>query len=67
MQQDLQQLLRSMEQMWEPAEEEWAFMELTYELQRTCVTHDVGERDFNLMRYKCPVCNAVFKKIRHKN
>ncbi len=62
MQPDLSELLRAMELQWEPQEEEWAFLELLYALEKTCKIHGVGERDFDLMRYKCPVCGIVFEK-----
>ena len=55
-------LLRAMEKMWEPLEEEWAFTELLYKLEETCLKHRVGERDLAVMRYKCPVCKKVLKK-----
>ena len=61
---DLTNLLKAMEKMWEPLEEKWAFMEILYELENTCPEHGIGERDFDLMRYRCPVCKRVLKKER---
>lgn len=58
----LAEILRAFELQWEPLEEEWAFMEAIHDLETTCKIHGVGERDFDLMRWKCPVCGIVFDK-----
>ncbi len=59
---DTKELLRAIEQMYEPVEEEWEWTRLLFDLEMTCPTHYVGERNLTLMRYTCPYCKVALKK-----
>lgn len=58
----IEEILRAMEKMWEPKEEEFAMMKILLNLQETYPIHGCGERDFELMRYKCPTCGLVLDR-----
>lgn len=64
---DLQKVLIAMEKIWEPLEEEWAFTQILHKLEETCPEHRVGEKSLALMRYKCPVCKKVLRRVKYAN
>ena len=58
----LDDLLKEMEKMWEPQEEEFEITRVLYSLQETCPVHQVGAKDLKLQRYVCPICNIALAK-----
>jgi len=59
---DNRDLLKAMEAEYEEQEEEFESTKLFYNLQQTCPTHQVGEKNLELQRYTCPTCNQVLDK-----
>lgn len=59
---DLNDLLKAMEEMDAPLEEEFEFTNLLYKLEKTCSTHHVGEKSLEQMRYICPICKIPLDK-----
>lgn len=58
----LEDFKRAIEKMWEEKEAEFAMTKILLNLQETCPIHGCGERDFELMRYKCPICGLLLDK-----
>ncbi len=59
----LEEILKAMEKMWEPKEEEFRMAELLLNLPVACPdpNHIASERDFDLMRWKCCTCEKVLE------
>lgn len=59
---DMQELLKAMEDEWEELEEKFEWTRILYNLQQTCPIHEVGMKNLELQRYTCPTCNKVLEK-----
>lgn len=53
-----------MKKNFQTKEEEFIFTEVLYKLEQTCPTHNVGEKNFEKLRYQCPVCKKLLYKTK---
>ena len=60
---DIELFLKTMEEKWQPKEEEFKMTDVFCYLEKTCPEHKVGQKDLTLMCFKCPVCQRILDKF----